>query len=634
MVTGGWFPYQDANENYGELSAAELYHRQMSRSPVDPRRYAPSLSERWANAILAAINVDPARRPQTARAFAIMLAEATPGDAFESAGTDIIRNHAHELLDIGNLTETVRAPKPVVSTPTTKSRYQLGDRLGMGGMAEVFRGTMVGAEGFARPVAVKRVLPGFSTVPHFASMFVQEAQIASRLSHPNVVSVLDFDRDPDGRLFLVMEYVEGRDLASLIGTGPLPLSTLIFIMSEALRGLGYAHDLPAGDVRGVVHRDVSPHNVLLSWEGAVKVSDFGIAKARDASAATASTMIKGKPGYMSPEQANGEELDGRSDLFAVGVMLWESLTGRSLFGGTTQETIAQVLFMPIRPPSMLRPGVPADLDAVTMRLLEREKPRRYPNAEAAIEDLARCSDAPRNGRSELTRLLAERFPEAIASRASRPQLSSPSASQGALEPRTPSVVTPWDQRAASTTLAGAASQSVVGERVARRRLSWIVATVAASTVAMVVVFLIARSRGSTQSVRPTADTSLEVRPAPPPILTITTTPPGAAILLDGVAKGASPVRLEVPRGTRVSIVAEHEGFEPLSQTVEVGANDQTFALTLVAVRAVVEPTHAAKPSPSKSVTKTPPSAKPTRPTRGNSTGSIDAGFNPNEVGGD
>src|SRR5262249_35488386 len=163
-----------------------------------------------------------------------------------------------------------------------------GDRVGAGGMAEVFRGTMMGAEGISLPVAVKCVLPGLST-PQFVSMFIQEAQLAALLKHPNIVTILDFDRDPDGRLFLVMEYVEGRDLATLVDTGLLPFSTVNFVLSEILCGLGYAHELPtAGPVRGLVHRDVSPHNVLLSWEGAVKVSDFGIAKAREASAATAS----------------------------------------------------------------------------------------------------------------------------------------------------------------------------------------------------------------------------------------------------------------------------------------------------------------------------------------------------------
>jgi serine/threonine protein kinase len=262
MATGGYLPYQDEPtlDEFNQLSAAEIYHRQMSRPPIDPRERVPAISERWASAIRAAIDPDPARRHASPRAFVLKLAEATEGDNFTVSGTDIVRTYASELLEIGNLLETVRAPKPAVKTPApAPSRYQLGDRLGAGGMAEVFRGTMIGAEGFARPVAVKRVLPGFSSTPQFASMFVQEAQLASLLSHPNIVTVLDFDRDPDGRLFLVMEYVEGRDLSTLAESGLLPFSTVNFIISEVLRGLGYAHELPvAGPVRGLVHRDVSP----------------------------------------------------------------------------------------------------------------------------------------------------------------------------------------------------------------------------------------------------------------------------------------------------------------------------------------------------------------------------------------
>ncbi len=306
-------------------------------------------------------------------------------------------------------------------------KYQLDHRLGGGGMAEVFIAHTVGAEGFSRKVAIKRVLPGFSDNPAFAKMFVDEARISARLQHPNVVSVLDFDRDYEGRLFLVMEFIEGKDLDALMSTGLLPFPVAIFVTTEILRGLGYAHDLPitAGQpghdgMRGIVHRDVSPHNVLLSWEGALKVSDFGIAKARSASDATASEFIKGKPAYMSPEQANGERLDGRSDLFAVGVMLWEMLCGRRLFvGEDTRTTLAAVLFGTIPRPRSIRPDVPKDLEKVVMKLLERDLPARYRTAELAIADLLECHNAPKSGREQLIRLMTERFPHDAPFRQSR-----------------------------------------------------------------------------------------------------------------------------------------------------------------------------------------------------------------------
>ena len=212
-------------------------------------------------------------------------------------------------------------------------KYQVERPLGGGGMAEVFLARVHGAAGFSRRVAIKRILPGYSDHATFASLFVSEAQLSSQLTHPNIVSVLDFEHDAEHGLFLVMELVEGKDLSKLLETGTLPTSLVIYLVAEVLRGLGYAHNLPAGDseLRGVIHRDVSPHNVLLSWEGAVKVADFGIAKSRAASNASASVVLKGKVNYMSPEQANSEPLDGRSDLFAVGVMLWEMLVGQSLF---------------------------------------------------------------------------------------------------------------------------------------------------------------------------------------------------------------------------------------------------------------------------------------------------------------
>ncbi|HSK05036.1 MAG TPA: serine/threonine-protein kinase, partial [Kofleriaceae bacterium] len=316
-------------------------------------------------------------------------------------------------------------------------KYRLDQRLGGGGMAEVFLASAIGAEGFSRKVAIKRVLPGFSDNEAFAKMFVDEAQLSSQLVHPNIVSVLDFDRDAEQRLFLVMELVEGRDLAALVDTGLLPIPVVIYVLGEVLRGLGYAHDLPVGaHVRGLVHRDVSPHNVLLSWEGAVKVSDFGIAKARAASEATASVFIKGKPAYMSPEQANGQALDGRSDLFAVGIMLWEMLVGRRLFVGTdTRSTLAAVLFAQIPRPRSLRGDVPKDLERVTMKLLERDLPARYATAEHAIADLLECADAPKAGRELLTATLAERFPDLAPVRHSQRRVRS--LPPGARAPGTP-----------------------------------------------------------------------------------------------------------------------------------------------------------------------------------------------------
>jgi serine/threonine protein kinase len=371
LTTGGWFPPLGCS--------------------ADPRDRVPDLPAAWAAALRAATAADPGRRPASPRELADALAAAVPRGA----------------------------PLP----RARRSRYQLGEQLGRGGMAEVYAATVRGAAGFARRVAIKRALPDLSRIPAFAAMFVAEARIAARLSHPNIVSVLDVARDADGRLALVMECVDGKDLASVLAAGAVPPSVAIYISIELLRGLGYAHGLAGG----VVHRDVSPQNVLVSYEGAVKLSDFGLAlalgNARRAGGAARSGVVRGKPSYMAPEQASAGAIDGRADLYAAGAMLWEMLTDRPLFTGTPREIAVQVMFRGCPRPSQFRAGVPADLEAVAMHLLARDRDARPASAQAAIDELLGCTDAPRDGRGELCRLMAVRFlgaPDPAASAAERP----------------------------------------------------------------------------------------------------------------------------------------------------------------------------------------------------------------------
>lgn len=475
-------------------------------------------------------------------------------------------------------------------------------------MAEVFVGSTVGAEGFSRRIAIKRVLPGYSDNVGFAQMFVAEAQISAQLVHPNIVSVLDFDRDADGRLFLVMELVDGRDLDALNDSGLLPLPVVIYIIGEVLRGLGFAHDLPTtAGMRGVVHRDISPHNVLLSWEGAVKVSDFGIAKARSASEATASAFIKGKPAYMSPEQANGQPLDGRSDLFAVGVMLWEMLCGRRLFvAEDTRATLAAVLFGQIPRPRTVRGNLPKDLERVVMKLLERDLPARYATAEDAIRDLLACDDAPRGGPELLGELLASRFPgtaplrQSMArSHASAPSI--PSAVPGVIPPYSAPTLTATGSELAIAPLAPMArisaasvtpSMGVTGGTLGTRRgrLSQVLTVLAVLIASAVVAFVIASAvtHGGTsddgqrldqpQSQQRTdqpvahaqgsgADPS-RAAPEPMQVPVDAALPPSDAAPLDA----AAPIRSELPKpGANAS------------QPTQAGAEKKTGTLRVVAM---------------------------------------------------
>jgi serine/threonine protein kinase len=293
-------------------------------------------------------------------------------------------------------------------------RYEIDRKIGEGGEAEVLLGTVRGPSGFHRLVAVKRVRSGQASADRSAARLLQEARLASRFSHPNVVSVLDYDRDKAGQPFLVMEYVDGVSLEKLVETGSVPRPVVIFIVRELLSGLGYIHQFRGqGGVRGLVHRDVSPHNVLLSWQGEVKLADFGVAQVRDKiTTITAVNVPVGKAGYMSPEQTNREDLDGRSDLYAAGIVLWELLARRRLRVGPPSHLEARVEFQNIRPPSKYRSGIPADLEAVAMKLLAYHREERYRTADLAARDLTGCQDAPRDGRGDLARLLDKRFPRA------------------------------------------------------------------------------------------------------------------------------------------------------------------------------------------------------------------------------
>ncbi|MDJ0763802.1 MAG: serine/threonine-protein kinase [Myxococcota bacterium] len=270
-------------------------------------------------------------------------------------------------------------------------KYHLSRRIARGGMAEVFKADKVGLAGFVKPVCLKRIRPEFSDDPEFVAMFKREARIAATLHHPNIVQVFDFDSH-DGQLFLAMEFVDGLDLQdTLVATARiglrLPLEFVMRVMHGLLAALSHAHQQQMGNaLQPVVHRDVSPHNLLISTGGNVKLTDFGIAKVRGLSQATRAGMIKGKLAYLSPEQARGEEIDHRSDLFSAGLLLYEMLLGRRLFRGKSEaEIISQVL--KVGPPEMK--GISRPLTVITQKLLAWDPQDRYQSAQTTLEALQR-----------------------------------------------------------------------------------------------------------------------------------------------------------------------------------------------------------------------------------------------------
>jgi serine/threonine protein kinase len=276
----------------------------------------------------------------------------------------------------------------------TVGRYALHGEIASGGMATVHIGRLLGPVGFARTVAIKRLHPQFAKDPEFVAMFLDEARLAARIRHPNVVSTLDVVANA-GELFVVMEYVPGESLARLMRASMrarIPPDVASSIMVGVLHGLHAAHE--ARDERGdplcIVHRDVSPHNVLVGADGAAHVIDFGVAKARGRVQVTREGQIKGKLSYMPPEQLLGQGLDRRADVFAASIVFWEALSGRRLFQGTDDgEVYAKVLRADVRPPSVHAPGLRRAVDEVVLRGLSRDRGDRWETARAmalAIED--------------------------------------------------------------------------------------------------------------------------------------------------------------------------------------------------------------------------------------------------------
>ncbi|MBI5478323.1 MAG: protein kinase, partial [Deltaproteobacteria bacterium] len=301
----------------------------------------------------------------------------------------------------------------------TFGRYRIVHRIASGGMAEVYRAIAVGEGGFEKEVVLKRIRPELAGDPRFGAMFVEEARVAATLSHANIVQVLDFGR-VDGEYFLTLESVRGRDLRQVLDTLAaagtlLPLDLALLVAVDVARALDYAHRRKGADGHplGLVHRDISPANVLLSFEGEVKLADFGIAKVLGDDCQTEAGALKGKVAYMSPEQASGMPVDQRSDIFSFGVLLHVLFTGEHPFaGGGALEILERVRRAEIAPPRRAGEPLPEDVLAIVTRCLARRPEDRF----ASAADLLRALEAFAGGHparataTDLSVFMKGRFP--------------------------------------------------------------------------------------------------------------------------------------------------------------------------------------------------------------------------------
>jgi serine/threonine-protein kinase len=316
--------------------------------------------------------------------------------------------------------------RPVPPNERRFGRYTLLYRIASGGMASLYLAHYAGPDGFEKFVAIKRIHQHLAENTEFCKMFVDEARLAARISHPNVAQVIELGA-VDGSYFIAMEYVDGESLNAILRRTRIPIEIGVRVLSHAAQGLHAAHELRSieGSLLHVVHRDVSPSNLMISYDGVMKIVDFGVAKARGNTHTTGVETIKGKFAYIAPEQIRAEidgegPVDRRADIFALGIVLYEVTTWRRLFRAENdQDSADMVLKMPIAPPSVVDSDYPPELEQIVMRALQRKRSERYQTAHELHLDLEAylASIGQTVLQSTVGELMQRTFPDAIAERA-------------------------------------------------------------------------------------------------------------------------------------------------------------------------------------------------------------------------
>jgi serine/threonine-protein kinase len=453
-------------------------------------------------------------------------------------------------------------------------RYALFDKVASGGMATVHVGRLIGPVGFSRTVAIKRLHPNLASDAEFLAMLVDEARLASRIRHPNVVPMLDVVQAND-ELFLVMEYVHGASLSRVLHLSrgreeipPIPVT--LAIVCGVLHGLHAAHEAKGdgGESLHIVHRDVSPQNIMIGVDGIPRICDFGVAKARGRLHHTTGGQIKGKLAYMAPEQVLDEGVDRRADVFAAGVVLWQMLTWKRLYAGATDsEMIARILEGPRTPPSVHRRDVPPTLDAVVMRALRRRPEERFTSARELALAIEAC--VPIASPTQTGAWIDEVAREELAQRSllvdsveSQPGGDAPS---NGVDELPISRTRPASRDIERTAVSGAAGPGTSFPARTPPRRSWVGLLVAALLVAAVSVTAVWLGSGiSGGAVRVAAAdlprAAAELRHAPPPAPRATE--PELAEARPSAATTAAPARPPPARGGRPRLPPPPESEPP------------------------------------------------------------------------
>jgi eukaryotic-like serine/threonine-protein kinase len=509
-------------------------------------------------------------------------------------------------------------------------KYRLIAELGHGGMADVFLAVAAGPAGFNKLVVIKQLRPSLVEDEEFLTMFLDEARLAARLNHPNVIHTYEVGQD-EALPYLAMEYLDGQPLHRVLqkmgrDKGGLPIEAHLRILCDSLVGLHYAHELADydGTPLNVVHRDVTPQNIFITYEGAIKVVDFGIAKAMNQTVETRTGVIKGKIAYMSPEQARSEDIDRRSDIFAVGVMLWEAATGRRLWKGMSDVTVLQRLVssVPLPSPRSVNPDVPERLERICLKALAFSPDERYVSAAELQTDLESFLDKAYgrvNGR-DVGKLISERFSKerevmhttidqqlkgvqnaGWSGTFTLPKLDSPlvrthfGAGYGEETPASGQLfgVASGSQNSLTGAAAVAPVAPPVSARPSRARRAAAVALLLAAGATGAWAVAVGRPGGAASSLEPGARAALEARVPAEVALNVKATPPSAQIFLDDERLEGNPYRGRRPRSAEAHrLRAEAPGYATQVREIVLGS-DLTVELSLEH-----EPTASAEPGKS------------------------------------
>ena len=483
-----------------------------------------------------------------------------------------------ERAEPGNLDEPSAGLPKIEELPKQFGKYTLLRKLAAGGMAEIFLALHRSMAGFEKLVVIKRILPSMNQDQSFIEMLLHEARVAATLSHPNIVQIFDVGQ-VDGTYFIAMEHIHGEDIRSIVrgmrrkGVMEFPMEHAIGIALGVCAGLAYAHDKRDLEGRpiGIVHRDISPQNIVVTFTGDVKIVDFGIAKSEKAGGEdTKDGALKGKVPYMSPEQAAGKDLDLRSDIFAVGVVLFELTTGKRLFKGQNEfETLKLILESDYPPPSTVRAGYPPGLERIVMKALAKKREDRYQTAREMQGDLEafvreeRIAVSAVNLTHWMQMLFADKLAQQNEALQDIKQLADVIASQQK----------EWDPTATMTgTFAGPLVTQTIVE-VPRKSNAPLVAAVAVALAVAAGVFFVVHGKGNDGVAAPTTTSTAEAD-VQKGSLDITSDPPGCAIWVNGDLRAeVTPAKVEqLPFGREIQLKLTKEGLEAYRETLTLTAD--------------------------------------------------------------